>query len=103
MAERCTPPARILSWERCTNLIVTRRPTIAAARCRLASVMSSFALRSRSTFVRLVFSSLAILFFDFFLDVVHARTHVFFESFALNSFLRFRARAKSSSGVVRTF
>jgi hypothetical protein len=29
--------------------MVTRRPTIAAARCRLDSVMSSFALRSRST------------------------------------------------------
>jgi len=32
-----------------TSSIVTRRPTIAAARCRLDSLMSSFASRRRST------------------------------------------------------
>ena len=45
-----------------TNSTFTRRPTIAAARCRLPSVMSLFGSSSRSTWVRLVFSSVAILF-----------------------------------------
>jgi len=45
---------------------------MAAARCRLDSVMSSFALRSRSTCVRLVFSSEVILFFDFFFFIASA-------------------------------
>ena len=59
-----------------TSSIVTRRPTIAAARCRLDSVMSSFALRSRSTCVRLVFSSVAILFFEiFFFFMASASCH----------------------------
>ena len=44
-----------------TNSTFTRRPTIAAARCRLPSVMSFFGSSSRSTWVRLVFSSVAIL------------------------------------------
>lgn len=49
-----------------TNSIITRRPTIAAARCKLASVMSLFGFNNRSACVRLVFSSAAILFFDVF-------------------------------------
>src|SRR5713101_3541717 len=39
---------------------------MAAARCRLESVMSFFGLRSRSTWVRLVLRSVAIRFLDIF-------------------------------------
>src|SRR5712664_301124 len=49
-----------------TNSIITRRPTTAAARCRLERVMSFLGLRSRSTWVRLVLSRVAILFLDIF-------------------------------------
>ena len=49
-----------------TSWIVTRRPTMAAARSRLDSVMSFFASSSRSTWVRLVLSSVAMRFFDIF-------------------------------------
>ncbi len=49
-----------------TSSMFTRRPTIAAARCRLPSVMSFFGSSSRFTWVRLVFSSTAILFFEIF-------------------------------------
>ena len=49
-----------------TNSTFTRRPTIAAARCKLPSVMSFFGSSSRSTWVRLVFSSVAILFLEMF-------------------------------------
>jgi len=44
--------------------IETRLPTIAAARCRLRSVISSLESRSRSTWERLVFSIVAILLFE---------------------------------------
>ena len=40
--------------------------TMAAARCRLESVMSFFGSSSRSTWVRLVLSSTAILFLEIF-------------------------------------
>ena len=53
-----------------TSWIVTRRPTMAAARCRLDSVMSFFASSSRSTCVRLVFSSVAMRFFDIFFSFI---------------------------------
>ena len=49
-----------------TSSIETRRPTIAAARCKLDSVMSFFGSRSRSTCVRLVLSNVAILFLEIF-------------------------------------
>ena len=53
-----------------TSWIVTRRPTMAAARWRLDSVMSSLASSSRSTCVRLVFSSVAMRFFDIFFSFI---------------------------------
>jgi len=49
-----------------TNSILTRRPTIAAIRCRLESVMSHFGFNSRPTHVRLVFSTVAIPTFQTF-------------------------------------
>ena len=49
-----------------TNSTFTRRQTIAADRCRLPSVMSFFGSSSRSTWGRLVFSSVAILFLEMF-------------------------------------
>jgi predicted permease len=49
-----------------TSSIVTRRPSIAAARCRLDSVMSFFGSSRRSTCVRLVFNSAAMRAFDIF-------------------------------------
>src|SRR5216683_7234115 len=52
-----------------TSSIITRRPTMAAARCRLESVMSLFGFSSRSTWVRLVLSSVAILIPRYFLFV----------------------------------
>src|ERR1039457_4403000 len=59
-----------------TSSIVTRRPTIAAARCRLPRVMSFFGSRIRSTWVRLVLSSAAILFFEiFFFFMASASCH----------------------------
>ena len=114
-----------------TNSIITRRPTMAAARYRLERVMSSVALKSRSTCDRLVLSRVAILFLEiffffmasascqattsltawglrlfkyalFFQKVIHARSHVS-PAHCSNSFLRLRARAKSSFGVVRVF
>src|SRR6266481_3422600 len=51
---------------RYTSSIVTRRPTIAAALCRLPSVISFFGSSRRSTCVRLVLSSVAILFLEIF-------------------------------------
>ncbi len=53
-------------WLGYTNSIITRRPTIAAARCRLPRVISFFGSRSRSTCERLVFSNAAILFLEIF-------------------------------------
>jgi hypothetical protein len=59
-----------------TSSIKTRRPTMAAARCRLERVMSFLASSSRSTCVRLVFSSPAIFFFDiFFFFMAFASCH----------------------------
>src|ERR1039457_959965 len=59
-----------------TSSIVTRSPTIAAARCRLPSVMSFFGSRIRSTWVRLVLSSAAILFLEiFFFFMASASCH----------------------------
>src|ERR1022692_3168755 len=59
-----------------TSSIVTRSPTIAAARCRLPRVMSFFGSRIRSTWERLVLSSAAILFLEiFFFFMASARCH----------------------------
>jgi hypothetical protein len=60
------PPGNLVSALPYTNSTFTRRPTIAAARCKLPSVMSLFGSSSRSTWVRLVFSSVAILFLEMF-------------------------------------
>src|SRR5579862_9332537 len=49
-----------------TNSIITLRPTIAAARCKLDNVISFLASNNRSTWVRLVLSRAAIFFFDRF-------------------------------------
>src|SRR6266851_764017 len=55
---------------------MTRRPTIAAARCRLESVMSFLGSSSRSTWVRLVLSSMAIRALDmFFFFMASASCH----------------------------
>jgi hypothetical protein len=59
--------------------------------------MSSFALSSRSTCVRLVFSSMAVLFFEilfFFIASASCQATTSFDRLRL----RFRANAKSSSG-----
>ena len=50
-----------------TNSIATRRPTKAAARCKLDKVMSRFGSSMRSTCDRLVFSNTAICAFEIFL------------------------------------
>ncbi len=56
--------------------IVKRRPTIAAARCRLPSLMSFLGSRIRSTWLRLVFSRMAILFLEiFFFFMASASCH----------------------------
>ena len=94
-------------------------------------MISFFASSSRSTCVRLVFSSVAMRFFDIlfsfmawascqattsltacacasskslllFHEVINAGTHVFL-AHRTNSFWRLRANTKSSSGVARVF
>src|SRR5687767_12342849 len=106
----------------------TRRPTIAAARCKLPSVMSFFGssnlgaarLEQRGHLVLgkfLFLHRLDELPRDNFLNrlrlhllknallfekVINARTHMFL-AHCSRSFLRFRAVDKSSSGVVRVF
>jgi hypothetical protein len=52
---------------RYTSSIVTRRPTIAVARCKLESMISFFGSSRQSTCVRLVLSGTAICALDIFL------------------------------------
>jgi hypothetical protein len=108
-----------------TSSMMTRRPTIAAALWRLDRVMSSLASRSRSTWVRLVLSRMAMRFLEIFFffmasasceafldglglrlfdnplvleEGVDARSHVF-PAHCSSSFLRIRANARSLSGI----
>jgi len=64
-SQRAVPALRLATTRR-SVASKRRRPTIAAARCRLESVMSFFGSSSRSTWVRLVLSIAAILFLEIF-------------------------------------
>jgi hypothetical protein len=57
-----------------TSWFMTRRPTMAAARCKLESAMSLLASSGRSSCVRLVFSSLGHGFFGIFFSFEPERT-----------------------------
>ncbi len=61
-------PGRVVDFSRSryTSSIESRRLTIHAARCKLASVISLVGSSSLSTWLLLIFNSVAILFLEIF-------------------------------------